>query len=110
MFSLINQIAGQFNLTTDQGITIEIKHVLDEQSNISEYKVEEKEDRYEIIIKLKKYSFLEADEIFYALTRFIQYNITLFAYNKINEESVEFLLVSAIENKTGFYCHITFCK
>lgn len=107
MLNIILQLAGQFRLRTDLGLKYEIRHNLETQSNIEEFNIEEIEDKYKIKVKLKAYSLMEAKKVFYSLVRFIQHNATFYAYEQ-GENTVNYVLVSASEDKIGFCCDITF--
>lgn len=107
MLNIILQLAGQLRLRTDLGLKHEIGHNLETQSNIEEFKIEENEEKYKIKIKLKAYSLIEAKKVFNSLVRFIQHNATFYAYEQ-DENTVNYVLISASEDKIGFSCEITF--
>jgi hypothetical protein len=109
MFTMIRQVAEQLKIITDEGITFEIKDFLGKQSNIKEFKVQIDKLQYRVLIKLNEYSLSEAKKVFYPLVRYIQYNSTFYGH-KVNEDSIEFLLISAYEDKTGFFCHVIFSQ
>lgn len=107
MLNIILQLAGQFRLRTDLGLKHEIGHNLETQSNIEEFKIEEIEEKYKIKIKLKAYSLIEAKKVFNSMVRFIQHNATFYAYEQ-DVNTVNYVLISASEDKIGFCCEITF--
>jgi|GEM_PF-3219333 len=106
---IINELAKKINYNTDPGITIEITDCLKCEDNISEYNIEFLEDkRYKINITLEKYNIQEAKKVFTSLLHFIEYSAATFYVRTKSDKFVEYLLLSSMEDGTGFFCQIIF--
>jgi hypothetical protein len=105
---LISQVAKQINCGLDLGIKVEIKEALRRQENVKEFKVEEEDQKYKITIKLKDYNSREARKVFKSLVNFIEYTGLTFYVSEVHEETTEYLLVSSMENMTGYLCRVIF--
>lgn len=108
---MFKQVLEQIICRTDPGISVEIRDFFKGADGIKEYKVEVLEnERYRVCVRLNKYSLQDVKKIFSAFLHFIEYSGASFYLRKNNVDSIEYLLLSANEDKTGFYCQILFLK
>ena len=112
MPNLLDTVSKEFKYKIEQGITIELKGFFDRQNDlINKYKIQTTEDgKYIISIIMNEFDKYKARDIFFSLTRFIDYESTFYTHKVDTECTTYYLLSTSLNHNLGFYLILKFFK
>jgi len=105
---MIESIINRIELITDPGISCEIDAFFRDKKSVLGYKLSIKDSKYFLEVELNQPSRSMANELFMSLISFIQYHRFTYYQRNLLDNSIIYELVTAIDDKEGFYCKVIF--
>lgn len=109
MEEYLNSLLQVTKLEINSGINIELKECLNESEEIVLYKIDVKDNKYFIDIKLKNPSISNIRTEYNSLIDFIRYDYCTFSLKVSGDDFIQYKIISLRNAKNeGFYFELTF--
>ena len=108
---LLLELAKSINTEYESGIWFELNSYLEyEESKIITYDLKFEEERkcFILEIKLKECNKIDIDDFFKGLVRFIEYKDSTFYVRCVEQDSIDYFLLSTMDSEKGVFLELIF--